>query len=93
MSDELARHATALDPKSAEAFVALGYSNLVQKRMTAAEDAFKRALELNPDQADGLHGYSQFLAAMGRIKESLAMREHLQAVEPFIVNYTAGCDA
>jgi TolB-like protein len=89
MSDELARHATALDPKSAEAFVALGYSNLVQKRMTAAEDAFKRALELNPDQADGLHGYSQFLAAMGRIKESLAMREHLQAVEPFIINYTA----
>ena len=46
MSDELARHATALDPKSAEAFVALGYSNLVQKRMTAAEDAFKRALAL-----------------------------------------------
>jgi hypothetical protein len=26
---------------------------------------------------------------MGRIKESLAMREHLQAVEPFIINYTA----
>jgi hypothetical protein len=44
MSDELARHATALDPKSAEAFVALGYANLVQKRMAAAEDAFKRAL-------------------------------------------------
>jgi TolB-like protein len=89
MSDELARHATALDPKSAEAFVALGYANLVQKRMAAAEDAFKRALALNPDQADGLHGYSQFLAAMGRIKESLAMREHLQAVEPFIINYAA----
>ena len=26
---------------------------------------------------------------MGRIKESLAMREHLQAVEQFIINYTA----
>src|ERR1700680_1838128 len=32
LSDELARHATALDPKSAEAFVAFGYANLVQKR-------------------------------------------------------------
>jgi adenylate cyclase len=88
-SDELARQAIALDPKSAEAYVALGYANLVQRKMVAAEDGFKQALALNPDQADALHGYSQFLAAMGRIKESLAMREHLQAVEQFIINYTA----
>jgi len=88
-SDALARRATALDPKSAEGFVALGYANLVQKRMLAAEDAFKQALALNPNQADGLHGYSQLLAALGRIKESLAMREHLQEGEPFITNYTA----
>jgi tetratricopeptide (TPR) repeat protein len=88
-SDALARRATALDPKSAEAFVALGYANMVQRRMLAAEDAFKQALALNPNQADGLHGYSQLLAALGRIKESLAMREHLQEGEPFIINYTA----
>jgi len=88
-SDTLARRATALDPKSAEGFVALGYANVVQKRMLAAEDAFKQALALNPNQADGLHGYSQLLAALGRIKESLAMREHLQEGEPFITNYTA----
>jgi adenylate cyclase len=88
-SDALARRATALDPKSAEAFVALGYANMVQRRMLAAEDAFRQALALNPNQADGLHGYSQLLAALGRIKESLAMREHLQKGEPFITNYTA----
>lgn len=88
-SDALARHAGALDPKSAEAFVALGYASMVQRRMLAAEDAFRQALALNPNQADGLHGYSQLLAALGRIKESLAMREHLQRGEPFITNYTA----
>jgi TolB-like protein len=88
-SEALARRATLLDPRSADAFVARGYANLVQLKMVAAEDAFKQALALNPDQADGLHGYSQFLAAMGRIKESLAMREHLQAVEQSIINYTA----
>jgi tetratricopeptide (TPR) repeat protein len=88
-SGKLAQHATALDPESAEAFVALGYANLVQMRLAAAEDAFREALALNPDQADGLHGYSQLLAAVGRIKESLAMRAHLQSVEQFIVNYTA----
>lgn len=88
-SDALARRATALDPKNAEAFVALGYANMVQRRMLAAEDAFKQAIALNPNQADGLHGYSQLLAALGRIKESLVMREHLQAGEQFIINYTA----
>jgi TolB-like protein len=88
-SEALARHATQLDPKGADGFVALGYANLVQRRMLAAEDAFKQALVLNPNQADGLHGLSQFLAAMGRIKESLAMRDHLQAIEQFIINYTA----
>jgi adenylate cyclase len=88
-SDALARRATTLDPKSAEGFVALGYANMVQRRMLAAEDAFRQALALNPNQADGLHGLSQLLAALGRIRESLAMREHLQKGEPFITNYTA----
>jgi adenylate cyclase len=88
-SDAQARLATARDPQSAEAFVGLGYAQLVQRQMAAAEDAFRRALALNPNQADGLHGLSQLLAAMGRVKESLAMREHLQAGEPFVTNYTA----
>jgi TolB-like protein len=88
-SEALARRATQLDPKGADGFVALAYANMVQRRMVAAEDAFRQALMLNPNQADGLHGLSQLLAAMGRIKESLAMRDHLQAIEQSIINYTA----
>jgi tetratricopeptide (TPR) repeat protein len=88
-ADELAKRAVARDPKGAEGFVGLGYANLVQRKMLAAEDAFKQALLLDPNQADGLHGYSQFIAAMGRVKESIAMREHLQGIEQSIINYTA----
>jgi TolB-like protein len=88
-SDALARRATQLDPKGADGFVGLAYANMVQRKMLAAEDAFKQALALNPNQADGLHGYSQLLAALGRIKESLVMRAHLQAIEQSIINYTA----
>ncbi|HEX5281863.1 MAG TPA: hypothetical protein VFW28_17415 [Micropepsaceae bacterium] len=88
-ADIFARRAVALDPTDATAWVALGYVRLVQHNMIAAEDAFRTALRLDPNQADGLHGYSQFLAAMGKIKESLALRDHLQAIEPSIVNYTA----
>ena len=88
-SDALARRATERDPKGADGFVGLGYANMVQRKMLAAEDAFKQALSLNPNQADGLHGYSQLLAALGRIKQSLVMRDHLQAIEQSIINYTA----
>jgi TolB-like protein len=88
-ADELAKRAAARDPKAAEGFVGLGYANLVQMKMLAAEDAFKQALLLDANQADGLHGYSQLLAALGRVKESIAMREHLQSTEQAIVNYTA----
>jgi TolB-like protein len=85
----LAQRAVMLDSGNAEGFVALGYTHMVQRHMLDAEDAFKQAIALNPNQADGLHGYSQLLAALGRVKESLAMREHLQSGEQFIINYTA----
>jgi adenylate cyclase len=88
-ADELAKRATARDRNAAEGFVGLGYANMVQMKMIAAEDAFKQAIALDPNQADGLHGYSQLLAALGRVKESIAMREHLQSTEQFIINYTA----
>jgi adenylate cyclase len=88
-AEAFALRAVALDPKDASAFVALGYVRLVQRKMVAAEDAFKEALGLDPNQADGLHGYSQFLAAVGKINESLKMRAHLQEIEPLIINYTA----
>jgi TolB-like protein len=88
-AEAFALRAVALDPKDATAFVGLGYVRLVQRNMIAAEDAFKEALRLDPNQADGLHGFSQFLAAMGKISQSLAMRVHLQDIEPSIVNYTA----
>ena len=74
-SDALARRATALDPKNAEAFVALGYANMVQRRMLAAEDAFKQAIALNPNQADGLH-----VQRLLRLCPGLSPRLHRHAV-------------
>jgi len=88
-AERLARRATELEPNRAEGFVALAYANMVQRKMLAADDLFKKALTLDPNQTDGLHGYSQLLAVEGRIKESLAMRLKLQALEPFVINYVA----
>ena len=88
-AERLARRATELQPNRAEGFVALAYANMVQRKMLAADDLFKKALALDPNQTDGLHGYSQLLAVEGRIKESLEMRLKLQALEPFVINYVA----
>jgi TolB-like protein/tetratricopeptide (TPR) repeat protein len=88
-AERLARRATELEPQRAEGFVALAYANMVQRKMLAADDLFRQALSLDPNQTDGLHGYSQLLAVEGRIKEALEMRLKLQALEPFVNNYVA----
>jgi TolB-like protein len=88
-AESLAKHATERDPTLADAFVALAYANLVQFRPLQAEDLYKKALALDASNTDALHGYSQLLAALGRVKESIAMRMKLQALEPYIVNYVA----
>jgi TolB-like protein/tetratricopeptide (TPR) repeat protein len=88
-AESLAKHATERDPTLSDAFVALAYANLVQFRPMQAEDLYKKALALDGSNTDALHGYSQLLAALGRVKESIVMRGKLQALEPYIVNYVA----
>jgi TolB-like protein/tetratricopeptide (TPR) repeat protein len=88
-AQELARHATQLSPRRSDAYVASAYANLVQGKLMQADTLFRQALALDPQNTDGMHGYSQLLAAMGEVKESIRMRESLQALEPFVVNYVA----
>jgi adenylate cyclase len=88
-AQELARHATQLSPRRSDAYVAYAYANMVQGKLMMADTLFRQALALDPQNTDGMHGYSQLLAAMGEVKESIRMREGLQALEPFVVNYVA----
>jgi len=41
----------------------------------AAEAQFKRAIELNPNDANALHMYSHYLLSMGRMQESLEVSQ------------------
>src|SRR5215510_13957908 len=47
-----------------------------------AEEGFKRALELNSNYATGLHWYSHYLIAMGRMDESLAVSRRALELDP-----------
>ncbi len=86
---ELSQKAVQANPRKSEAYVALAYAEMVQGHLMRADIVFRQALALDPSNTDGMHGYSQLLAAMGQVKEAIRMRERLQALEPFVVNYVA----
>ncbi len=88
-AEELGHKATLLSPRRSDAYVAYAYADLVQGKLMQADTLFRQALALDPQNTDGMHGYSQLLAAMGEVKEAIRMRESLQVLEPFVVNYVA----
>ena len=47
-----------------------------------AEQEFKRALELNPNDASAHHAYGRFLASLGRIDEARAQLSLAQELDP-----------
>jgi serine/threonine-protein kinase len=47
-----------------------------------AEEEFKRAIDLNPNDADIRHGYAHYLMAMGRMDESAAESKRAVELDP-----------
>jgi TolB-like protein len=74
--------ALALDPDLADAHVA--QANFLRgTRRAGAEEAYRRALELNPNSAEGWHGYAVYLAAQpGREAESKQATQRALALDP-----------
>src|SRR4029077_14023625 len=88
-AEAAARRAIQLDANHAGGHLSLGFTQQLRGELLQAEDLFKRALALDPNNADVLHYYSQMLAEVGRLEEALAMRQRLQAQEPFVPMYNA----
>jgi TolB-like protein len=80
----IAQSATRADPNKPEGFTALAYAKNYQGQFVEAEDLFKRALSLDPDNPEALHQFGSMLAGLGRIKEALPMLLRLQAQEPLV---------
>lgn len=60
----------------------LAYESYERGDHTAAEAAYRRALQLAPRHPNGLHGLAAILQRSGRIEESLQYYEMLLSVEP-----------
>jgi TolB-like protein/DNA-binding winged helix-turn-helix (wHTH) protein/Flp pilus assembly protein TadD len=77
---ELGLLAVEKDGRLPDAHAALASARLhYDWDFAGAEEEFKRAIDLNPNDADIRHGYAHYLMAMGRMDESAA--ESRRAVE------------
>jgi len=66
------RRALGLDNTLAEAHTSLAYALMVDYDWSAAERGFERALALNPNYPTVHQWYAEYLAAIGRVNESIS---------------------
>lgn len=88
-ADAAARKAVELDPTLAVGYAALAHSEDLRGHLVEAEDLYLKALALEPETPDAMHYYADLLGAVGRLKESLAIRQRLQVLEPFVPIFNA----
>jgi len=75
--------ALGLDTQLGEAYATLATYQIMKNNDAAAADAaFRRALELNPNYATAHQWYGSFLAGRGRVEEGLAHKMMAQALNP-----------
>lgn len=90
-SRSTALRALELDPFVAEAHTALATVKVKHDRDTAgAERSFERAIAINPNCAMAHSRYTWFLAAMGRLGESLQRMKRAQELDPLSPDANAG---
>ncbi len=78
-----AQRAVELDDQSSEAHASLAFALFWGNwDAAAAEREFRRAIELNPNNACARHWYATYLSMVGRHAESLAEIERAQTLEP-----------
>ena len=82
-----AQRAIQLDANSASGYLSLGLARAVRGKFAIAEQLYSKALVLDPNNPDALHLYGYLLAEVGRVKEAIAIRQQLLALEPFVPVY------
>jgi len=77
-----AERAIRLDSNSAEGWAALGCQTYFGRDWEVAEQAYRKANELNPSLAWNHYHYSWLLALFGRVEEAVAEHERAKALDP-----------
>ena len=81
-----ARRALELDPELGEAYVLLADVHLQQWQWAEVESEYKRALEVNPNNAAAQGGFAVWLLCQGRADEALAWAQRAREHDPLAVS-------
>ena len=81
-ADITVQQAVALAPEWAPAQAAVGFHALERKRWRAAEDALRRAVELDPTNPDYLNNLGVAVGRLGRAEEAMELFEAAARLEP-----------
>src|SRR5262249_25742915 len=79
-----ARRALALDDNLADGYSSLALVLRVRGKLVESEELYQKALAIDPGNSDALHFHARLLSDVGRVKEALAIRMRLRAIEPFV---------
>ncbi|HSE13176.1 MAG TPA: tetratricopeptide repeat protein [Rudaea sp.] len=77
-----AQRALAIDPATGSAHVALGEAHEYRREWPQAEQAFRRALDLAPGDAEAINQYAQFLCTTGQLGPALLQIDHARQLDP-----------
>jgi TolB-like protein len=83
-AEAAARRAIQLDASLADGYSSLGLVERVHGNLLQAEELYLKALALDPGNPDALHLQGRLLSDVARLKDALAIRQQLRAVEPFV---------
>lgn len=90
---DAALQALQLDNSLSDPYASLGYEKFVNERdMAGADDAYQRALTLDPSNANAHHWYALYLAAMKRYDEAIVHINRALELDPLAIGirYNAG---
>lgn len=86
LANRVLLEALTLDSTLAEPHTSLGHLRLHEFKWTAAEQQFKRALELNPGYGTAHYYYGNLLAALGRWDEAFGEAHRALGLDPMSPN-------
>lgn len=81
-AEAAAHKAIEIDPTSGEAHASLALVLSHQRNWAAAENEFKRALQLSPRYANTHHWYGDYLSVLGRHEEALVEAKRAFELDP-----------